>query len=104
MPSATDVKERGALPLRLAAASSGLDIVAEAVRFPLGGETRHPLTPEDQPEAEMHRPAIEQAGMGRVGPLDLGVVRGSGKNEGHSPCGKPGCGPIVYQLLKSIEA
>ena len=30
-----------------------------------------------------------------------GVVRGKGKKEGHSPTGKPGCLPILYQVLKS---
>ena len=27
-----------------------------------------------------------------------GVVRGSGKNDGHSPCGNPGCLPMRYHV------
>lgn len=31
-----------------------------------------------------------------------GVVRGSGKKEGHSPWAKFDCSPILYQVLKSM--
>ena len=77
---------------------------SRAVQLPLlrgGPATYAPTCIHSLPPCEALCTCVGSGAPAGAGPAP-GVVRGKGKNEGHSPTGNPGCLPILYQLLKSM--